>query len=100
MDMHLIHLSTIKQTDGTIDIDIYIVNGLTIKPYSYSLTSQYDVELFHQYYKRGKGFHRSALTVLEQYKMTREQKLEKIIASNAYPLFPNWKLGHQYLLEL
>lgn len=64
--MKIIHQATIKNVDGVIDIDIYIVND-KIKRYIYNLKSEYAVRKFHALYR--KGFHGKALAILNKFKI-------------------------------
>jgi hypothetical protein len=68
--MHIIHQATIKNPDGIIDIDLFIVNDPEKpKHYIYHLKSEYIAEKFHQYYRRGRGFHRTCLALLNKHKI-------------------------------
>jgi hypothetical protein len=49
--MELIHESTSTNYDGTIDVSVFIRNKVT-KRYIYTLTSQYEVRKFYNYYAR------------------------------------------------
>jgi len=65
--MKIIHISTINNIDGTIDIDICIVKDKKIKKYTYHLGSEYGARKFHSFYRR--GFHGRALQTLNQFKI-------------------------------
>ena len=67
--MYLIHLSSIKHIEGTIDIDVFIVNEKKAKKYTYTLPSEFFAEKFHKLYKKGKKFHGKALTILNKSKI-------------------------------
>lgn len=68
--MHIVHESTIKHPDGVIDISIIVVNEpSTFKKYTYHLNSEYAVQEFFKYYKRGRGLHRTALALLNRHKI-------------------------------
>ena len=69
MLMHLIHLSTIKQIEGTTDIDVFVVNEKKAKKYTYTLPSDFLAKKFHKLYKKGKKFHGKALTILNKNKI-------------------------------
>lgn len=65
--MYLIHESTIKNYDGTIEISLYIVNEKARK-YTYVLSSEYAARQFHRLYRR-KSTHGKALTILNKFKI-------------------------------
>lgn len=69
--MYLIHKSTIKNSDGVIDIDVIVVNEKTMKPkqYTYHLSSEYAAKKFHSLYTKGKKLHGTALNLLNKFKI-------------------------------
>ena len=73
--MYLVHKSTIKNTDGVIDIDICIVDDLKFKKYTYHLGSEYAARKFHTLYR--KGHHGRALVILNKFKIKEENHAEK-----------------------
>lgn len=66
--MYLIHESTIKNYDGTIEIALYIVNDKVAKKYTYVLSSEWAARQFHRLYRR-KSTHGKALSVLNKFKI-------------------------------
>jgi hypothetical protein len=70
--MHIIHESTVKHPDGVIDISLFVINEpKNIKKYTYHLKSEYIARRFHMYIKKGRGFHRTALALLNKHKIGR-----------------------------
>lgn len=68
--MHLIHESTTRYSDGLIDVNIIVVlEPASFKKYTYRLSSEYIVDLFQKYLKRGRGMHRAALALLNHHKV-------------------------------
>lgn len=72
--MYLIHESTIKNTDGVIDISVIVVSKLTggykkMKRYTYNVSSEFAARQFHSLYKKGRKLHGKALNVLNQFKL-------------------------------
>lgn len=70
--MHLRHNSTIKNMDGMIDIDLFIINDSTCKQYVYHLSSEFAAEKFQKLYRKGERYHGKALTVLNDFKIKEE----------------------------
>ena len=70
--MYLVHKSTIKNTDGVIDIDLLVVDGMKINSYTYHLSSDWAAEKFHKLYR--KGHHGRALVILNKFKIKEERK--------------------------
>lgn len=73
--MKIKHKATVKNFDGTIDIDIIVINNQSFKNYSFHLTSEYAARKFHALYR--KGYHGKALTTLNNFKI-KEPKHESI----------------------
>jgi len=67
--MYLQHLSTVKHSDGLIDIDVIIINEKRSKKYTYTLSSEFLARKFHNLYQKGKGCHGRALTILNKSKI-------------------------------
>jgi hypothetical protein len=68
--MHLIHESTIRNTDGLYEIRLIIVKEAdNFKQYVYKLSSEYAVRNFERYYQMGRGFHGIALKILNKWKV-------------------------------
>jgi hypothetical protein len=67
--MYLIHKSTKKESDGMIEIELYIVNQKKAKHYTYNLASQYAAEKFHTLYNKGRKCHGRALTILKKFQV-------------------------------
>lgn len=65
--MKLKHRSTIRNFDGTIDIDVAVINKseFNFKCYSYHLASEFAARKFHQMYR--KGYYGKALTILNKF---------------------------------
>ena len=72
--MHIQHNATIKNMDGVVDVDIYIINN-TAKRYVYHLSSEFAAEKFHKLYRKGKLFHGKALAILNQFKIKEESNV-------------------------
>jgi hypothetical protein len=72
--MYLIHESTIKNTDGTIEITVIAVNSdnNSMRKYVYNIASEYAADKFHNMYRRGKKLHGKALAILNKYKIKTE----------------------------
>jgi hypothetical protein len=68
--MYLIHISTIKNTDGIIDITVHIVKDHKSKRYDYRISSEWAAEQFHKFYRKGRKFHGKALQYLNKFKIT------------------------------
>lgn len=69
--MYLIHEATVKNTDGVIDVTVYVVEpeARTCKKYDYHLASRQAAERFHKLYRRGRSLHGKALAVLNKNKI-------------------------------
>jgi hypothetical protein len=72
--MYLVHKSTIKNTDGVIDIDLLVVDGMKINSYTYHLSSDWAAEKFHKLYRKSRSTHGKALAVLNKFKIRQEDK--------------------------
>jgi len=68
--MYLIHESTIKHTNGVIEINVVVVNGeKNFKRYTYDIPSQKAAETFHSLYLKGSKCHGKALSILNRSKI-------------------------------
>jgi hypothetical protein len=68
--MYLIHESSIKHTNGIIEISVVVVNGKKdFKRYTYNLSSQKAAETFHLLYRKGNKCHGKALSILNKFKI-------------------------------
>ena len=68
--MYLIHESTIKHTNGVIEISVVVVNGKkNFKRYTYDVASQKAAETFHSLYRKGSKCHGKALSILNKFKI-------------------------------
>ena len=78
--MYLIHKSTIKHTNGIIEISVQVINGKTSrKHYDFELTSQKAAEDFHRLYRLGSKCHGKAISILNQNKIKRGEHDEHTI---------------------
>jgi hypothetical protein len=71
--MHLLHETTVKNTDGTYEITVYIVeDGKRRGPYTYLIPSDKEVRDFLALYQKGKRdgsrFHGKALSLLNKHR--------------------------------
>jgi hypothetical protein len=65
--MHLLHEATVKNTDGTYEITVYIIeDGKRRGPYTYLIPSEKEVEDFLRLYRR--GCHGKALQILNKHR--------------------------------
>jgi hypothetical protein len=68
--MYLIHESTIKHTNGMIEISVIVVNGKkNFRHYTYDIPSQKVAEEFHSLYRKGSKCHGKALSILNKSKI-------------------------------
>lgn len=76
--MHLIHLSTVKQPDGIIEVEIIIVDpeNQRKKTYTYYLGSEFAYHKFYNLYKKGRKLHGYALAQLNKFKIKEEKENE------------------------
>ena len=72
--MYLLHESTIKNTNGVIEITVIIVNKpVNFKKYTYKIGSEYAARAFHNLYRKGRKLHGKALALLNEWKLEEER---------------------------
>jgi hypothetical protein len=68
--MHIVHISTIKHTNGAIVIDLIVVgDDLSKERKTYNLDSEFMAGKFHALLKLGNELHSSALELLNKVKI-------------------------------
>jgi hypothetical protein len=68
--MELKHISTIKQPDGVVEVEVVVVNESNrVKRYTYYLSSEWGAREFHRFYRQGRKLHGKALAVLNAFKI-------------------------------
>lgn len=71
--MHLIYEGVKKYCGGDFDVSVVIVNEPNnFKKYDYRIGSEYALRRFLSYYRKGKGFHGIALSILNKFKIKGE----------------------------
>jgi hypothetical protein len=65
--MYLIHEATVKNSDGIIDVTVYIVREKIRKKYEYHIKSAWAVEQFEFFYNKGRKCHGKALSFLNKF---------------------------------
>ena len=76
--MYLTNPSIVKNIDGTIDVEVYIVHpNVSCKKYIYHLSSEFAARKFSQLYRQGRKLHGKVLSILNKFKIKEMDNAEK-----------------------